>query len=50
MFELYKVSTGVVILSGLTLRQAESLRRSWADMADIIVRPLKEPKGSFFLG
>lgn len=39
MFELYKVSTGVVILTGLTRRQAESLRRAWVDMADIIVRP-----------
>ena len=39
MFELVKISTGVVILSGLTLRQAESLRRSWVDMADIEIRP-----------
>lgn len=38
MFELVKVSTGVVILTGLTRRQAESLRRSWVDMADIIIR------------
>ena len=41
MFELVKISTGVVILSGLTLRQAESLRRSWADMADIEIRPAR---------
>ena len=40
MFELVKVSTGAVILSGLTRRQAENLRRAWADMADIIVRPV----------
>lgn len=39
MFELYKVSTGKVILSGLTRRQAESLRLTWADRVDIIIRP-----------
>lgn len=41
MFELYKVSTGVVILTGLTLRQAKHLSRAWADMADIIIRPAR---------
>lgn len=38
MFELVKISTGVVILSGLTLRQAQSLRLTWADRADIEIR------------
>ena len=41
MFELVKISTGVVILSGLTLRQAKHLRRSWVDMADIEIRPAR---------
>ena len=41
MFELYKVSTGVVILSGLTLRQAKHLQLAWADMADIEIRPAR---------
>lgn len=40
MYELYKVSTGAVVLAGLTLRQAESLRLTWADRADLKIRPM----------
>lgn len=39
MFEIYKISTGRVILSGLTLRQAQALRLTWADRADLGIRP-----------
>ena len=41
MFELVKISTGAVILSGLTLKQAKHLRWAWADMADIEIRPAR---------
>lgn len=40
MFEIYKMSTGAVVLAGLTLRQAESLRLTWADRADLKIRPM----------
>ena len=40
MYEIYKVSTGAVVLSGLTLRQAESLRLTWADRWDMRIRPM----------
>ena len=40
MFEIYKISTGKVILSGLTLRQAQTLRLTWADRADLGIRPM----------
>jgi hypothetical protein len=38
MFEIYKISTGRVILSGLTLREAQALRLTWADRADLFIR------------
>ena len=40
MYEIYKISTDRVILSGLSLRQAQALRLTWADRADLIVRPM----------
>jgi hypothetical protein len=40
MYEIYKISTDKVILSGLSLRQAEHLRLNWVDQADLIVRPM----------
>ena len=39
MFEIYQISTGRVILSGLSLRQAQALRLTWADRADLGIRP-----------
>lgn len=41
MYELYKISTGAIILSGLTLRQAQSLRFVQADRWDLGVRLTK---------
>lgn len=40
MFEIYKISTGAVILSGFTQRQAECLRLTWADMWDLGIRKM----------
>lgn len=40
MFEIYKISTGAVILSGLTRRQAETLRLTWADRWDLGIRKM----------
>lgn len=40
MFEIYKISTGRVILSGLSLRQAQALRLTWADRAGLGIRPV----------
>lgn len=40
MFEIYKTSTGKVILSGLTMREAQWLRLIWADRADLVIRPM----------
>lgn len=40
MYEIYKISTDRIILSGLSLRQAQALRLTWADRADLIVRPM----------
>jgi len=40
MFEIYKVSTDRVILSGLSLREAQALRLTWVDRADLVIRPM----------
>lgn len=40
MYEIFKISTGKVVLSGLTFRQARYLRSMWADQADLIIRPI----------
>lgn len=40
MFEIYKISTGAIILSGLTWRQAETLRLTWADRLDLGIRKM----------
>lgn len=40
MFEIYKISTGKAILSSLSLRQAQALRLTWADRADLGIRPV----------
>lgn len=40
MFEIYKISTDRVILSGLSLCEAQALRLTWADRADLVVRPM----------
>lgn len=40
MFEIVKVSTGAVVLAGLSRKQAESLRLVWADRADLAIRPM----------
>lgn len=40
MFEIYKVSTGTVILDRLTRHEAEWLRFMWADRLDLIIRPM----------
>ena len=39
MFEIYKISTGEVILSGLSPREAQALRLTWADREDLGIRP-----------
>lgn len=38
MFEIYKISTGRVILSGLSLREAQAFRLIQADRADLFIR------------
>lgn len=40
MFEIYKISTDRVILSSLSLQEAQALRLTWADRADLIIRPM----------
>ena len=40
MFEIYKISIDRVILSGLSLREAQALRLTWADRVDLIIRPM----------
>lgn len=41
MFEIYKVSTSAIILSGLTFQQAFKLRMMWADRWDLEIRQSK---------
>ena len=40
MIEIYKISTGAVILSGLTWQQAKYLRLTWADRWDLGIRKM----------
>lgn len=40
MFEIYKISTGRVVLSGLSLREAHSLRMVQPDLADLAIRQM----------
>ena len=38
MYEIYNKTTGAVILSGLTYKQATALRLSWADRFSLGIR------------